>query len=146
MKLWTWFERLFRQEKRNSSDVKKSCLLSHQGGQIWILCLDNLNDNSELIKKQILDNERLISQHDRSYRVLYHLDGTEVSNDIAIVMIDSLIRARKYVNKLAIVGVTSKGKESIKRCLSTSEADLNMAFKYYSDMEMAKDWLISERH
>ncbi|UNK20713.1 hypothetical protein MNQ98_12155 [Paenibacillus sp. N3/727] len=140
--MWLWK----RKKKRKTPDLRQSFLLSHRGGEIWISCIDNLDDDYSLIKEKVLRTEQLISTPTHSSYVLYHLDGTDITFETAELIIDSLIRSQKFVSKLALVGVTRKGKANINKYVKSTGTDFKITSKYFSSMDIAKDWLVREGH
>ncbi|GIO31781.1 hypothetical protein J2TS6_29220 [Paenibacillus albilobatus] len=82
----------------------------------------------------------------KQYRVLYHLDGTDVIYEVAEYIVESLIRTNQNIMKIAIVGATRSGKNNILKCLTNETARRSLGIKYFSSMDQAKDWLVSERY
>jgi len=92
MEIWNWIEKLLlNNKKRSIPDLRPSFSLSHKGGEIWISCIDNLGNNTELIRQKIIENEEAIKHSSRLYRVLYHLDGTDVNNRAAELIVESVV-------------------------------------------------------
>jgi hypothetical protein len=143
MRILKWV--LSKEKIRSVPDLRPSFLLYHNGGEVWISCIDNLGDDMKLIKEKIYNNELSLMIPNKHYRVLYHLDGTEVTYDVAEYMMDSLVRSRKNIIKIAIVGTTRKGKYIIERCMNNAAVGQSLGINYFSSMDQAKDWLISEK-
>ncbi|MEC0373413.1 hypothetical protein [Paenibacillus chibensis] len=127
-------------------DLRASFSLYHNGGEIWISCIDNLGTDMPLIKAKVKNNEDLMRTTNKQYRVLYHLEGTDVLYEIAEYIAESLVRTKQNILKIAIVGATRSGRNHINKCLTNETARRSLGIKYFSSMDQAKDWLVSERY
>lgn len=141
-----WLRALFFKQKTSVPDLRASFSLYHNGGKIWISCIDNLGADMLLIKEKVKNNEDLMRTTNKQYRVLYHLDGTDVIYEIAEYIAKSLIRTKQNILKIAIVGATRSGRKNINKCLTNETARHSLGIKYFSSMDQAKDWLVSERY
>ncbi len=137
---------LFTKPKRSAPDLRQSFSIPYNDGEIWVICIDNLGDNVELIKEKILDNEKLMSRPSNSSFILYDLNETVITIEIAGLIVDSLLRLKNYISKLAFVGASKIGKRKIQKYLKKYESELNILVKYFTDMDPAKEWLINTKH
>ncbi|MWV44322.1 hypothetical protein GRF59_11840 [Paenibacillus sp. HJL G12] len=140
-----WLGSIFNKQIKSVPDLRPSFSLYHHGGEIWISCLDNLGSDMQLIKEKVNNNEDLMRTANKQARVLYHLDGTDVIDETAEYIMESLRRTRHHIFKIAIVGVTRSGKNNFNKCLENETSRRSLGIKYFSSMDQAKDWLVSER-
>ncbi|OPA73673.1 hypothetical protein BVG16_26600 [Paenibacillus selenitireducens] len=138
-----WIRYLFKVQSIRVPDLRPSFLLYHNGGEVLISCIDNLGSDIKLIKEKVNNNENLMRMPNKLYRVLYHLDGTDVTNEIAEYIMESLIRSQQNICKIAIVGTTKSEKKNLNKWKSNFGCSLGI--NYFSSMDHAKDWLVSER-
>lgn len=129
-------------KERNYMNWRESLSLPYGGTELWYSCLDSLKDNYPVIKEKILKDERQICRPSSPSLILYHLYDTEITYELAQVIVDSLIRSRTYIQKLAIIGLSKEGKHNIKKYLQKSKLQLNITVKYFDDFEKAKEWLV----
>ncbi|KOR90311.1 hypothetical protein [Paenibacillus solani] len=141
-----WLGSIFFKHIKSVPDLRTSFSLYHNGGEVWISCIDNLGKDMQLIKEKVKNNEDSMRSTNKQHRVLYHLDGTDVIYEIAEYIIESLMRTKHNISKIAIVGATRSGKNNINKSLSNETARRSLGIKYFSSMDQAKDWLVSERY
>ncbi|MGG3280094.1 hypothetical protein [Paenibacillus solani] len=141
-----WLGSKFFKRIKSVPDLRASFSLYHNGGEVWISCIDNLGSDVQLIKEKVKKNEDLMRTTNKQYRVLYHLDGTDVIYEIADYIMESLVRTKQNILKIAIVGTTRSGKNNINKCLTHESTRRSLGIKYFSSMDQAKDWLVSERY
>lgn len=138
-----WIRSIFKETRRRTPDLRPSFSLYHNGGEVWISCIDNLGTDLELVKEKVNNNEELLMRPNKVYRVLFHIDGTEITHEIADYIINSLSRSQNHIFKLTMVGATKSGRAKLKKCQTNKE--LKLGIKYFSNMDHAKDWLIDEK-
>lgn len=124
-------------------DMRPSFLLPHNGSEIWIATLDNFGEQFNLLHEKILATEQLIGKPSRSGCILYHLEDTCVTPEVASLVINSLKRCSAYIRRLAFVGVTKKGRRTL---LSHCRVlNLKIQSEYFSSMDEAKNWLTRDQ-
>jgi len=96
-----------------------------------------------LIRVKISKNEEAIKHPNKRYRILYHLDGTDINISVAELIVESISEMRKNIFKLAFVGTSGQGKRRIKKRLIKNGQKF-LKPMYFSSMDQAKDWLVSE--
>jgi len=94
-----WLGYIFNRQIKSVPDLSASFSLYHNGGEVWISCIDNLGSDMQLIKEKVKNNEDLMRITNRQYRVLYHLDGIDVIYEIAEYIMESLIRTKPNILK-----------------------------------------------
>ncbi|RUS47937.1 hypothetical protein [Cohnella sp. AR92] len=134
---------IFKKQLKSVPDLRPSFLLHHNGGEIWVSCIDNLGSDIHLIREKISNNEDLMRTKNKQFRVLYHIDGTAVTYEIAGYMTESLSRSSQNIFKIAIVGANRTAKNNIRKRLTKEVSSLGI--NYFSSIDQAKDWLVSER-
>jgi hypothetical protein len=122
-------------------NLRESFSLPFSRGELWYSCLDNIGNDFELGIQKILYEEKNICRPSSSAFIIYHLYNTKINDKLAQVIMDSIIRSSDYIQKIAFVGVSFRGKYKMKRYLNKSRLKLQVAYKYFDDMELAKDWL-----
>lgn len=133
-----------RRRTKRIPDLRKSFLLPHKGSEVWICCIDNLDDDINLIQEKVSSTEKLITNSIRSSSVLYHLDGTDISPETVKIIIDSLMRSQRKIRRLALMGLTRKGRALVNRYIKSADVNFVFAFKYFDSLDLAKDWLVRE--
>ncbi len=138
---------IFQRRKRIVVDEMKPMLLAYNGADILCLLLDNLESNTDLIKHKVLTNldycNNKFNLNCSSY-LLYDLTETEITHELAILLVKSIKELRQNTTKIAFIGVSSRGKKNIQRCLEDNENSLNSQYRFVTGMEPAKQWLTGE--
>lgn len=144
MSIWRKLHNPFAKPKRSTPDLRKSFILAHGGGEMWVANIDNLEDNTDLIVAKIReDHHQLISCHVMSHNVLYHLKDTHITEEIANIMMECFSDSAKQIKKLAFVGVDRHGRKILDKKLREC-INFKIIYKYFFSIDEAKDWLVSE--
>lgn len=126
-------------------DLRPSATFPYRDGEFWIGRLGSFGRDTELLKRKIQETERLLSQPSSPSVVVFDLFDTKVTYEIARLLIDSLLRLRPRLEKVALVGVSWSGKMNMKRYLTRSGLKLDIPVKHLSGLENAKEWLFKNR-
>jgi len=123
-------------------NLRESFSLPFNKGDIWYSCLDGLKNDFPLIKEKMLKEEKLICRPSSSSFIIYHLYDTEINDDLAEIMINSLIHSQNYISKLAIVGLSKSSKAALNNYNKKARLQIDKPTKYFDDLQLAKEWLL----
>lgn len=132
----------FKRPRRSVPDLRQPFALPFRGGEIWVVCAGGLGDDVELTKQKIIENAEQSRRPSISSLVLYDLNETEVSLDIAGFLWNRIMNLQCYIKKLALVGVGVKDRRNLQKALEQTGMALEISYRCFEDMEPAKEWLV----
>lgn len=93
-----------------------------------------------MIWDTIKEAEKRLLKPSTTTNVAFQILGTKLNQLLADEIIDWLIKNKKNIFRLAIIGATIKHKRTLKRSFRKKLDILNYKFIY--DWDTAKDWLV----
>ena len=120
---------------------KKSFILPYSGGEIFCEHLDGIYQYENAVIEKIEKDSLIFLKPKSPSRLIINLDETEVSDKIVEKIISLLnVKFDKFV-KVAFVGVNKKWISYIRNFIN--EREHNYIFKFFSDYEKSKEWVIA---
>lgn len=117
-----------------------------KGNEIWYSNLAGLKTNRDRLLAGLKDQEEHIcSQKPNSMLIEYHLLDTNISYDLAKQIAESLIRCQEYIKKVAIIGLSIKGRWYLNWYLRLSGKKIAIPTKYFYNFDHTKNWLVGEK-
>ena len=113
-------------------------------GEIWVSDLSGLRSDGNAARKMIAELEAHIRKPANSFRVALDVFDTNLTGELARMMVNGLVSMQKNIKKLAIKGASRMGKFHLRRCLKRANAEIPIRF--FDDYEELKKWLTSETY
>jgi hypothetical protein len=120
--------------------VRESFQLPYGGGEIWFEQLDALSIYTDLVKDKFLKDMESIRRPSNSAFIAVNLCETLVDQELADMIVESLIDVNRRIIKVAFVGLNKEGKHIFKSLLK--KQDCSFGYALINDYEKAKQWLI----
>jgi hypothetical protein len=119
----------------------RSNWIEHKGKKIFYQDFSENFYDSAAVKTELSEVQKVVmSQPLNSVRVLSDFRDTNVGSDLLSIMNSASAATKAYVNKTAVLGVTG-----MKRKLADLLTALTgQPFKYFDNIEAAKDWLTED--
>lgn len=123
-------------------DLRIPFRLAYRNGEILCLLLGNLGTDIETIKERVKMNEDACKKPSSSSIVLYDVINTSLSDEVVKEIVESLIRLKDSIRRIAFIGGTWTERRKLKRNITMQSELKHIQFKYLTDMEPGKEWLI----
>jgi anti-anti-sigma regulatory factor len=122
------------------------CPYYFMGGELHPLKYGSYFDKKEKLFSVIKAEEEFIlkSSGQNNRRIWIDLYETNLDDDIIEALVLHLQAVRHKIYNLCLVGCSSKSERKIKKKMKQYGMDLYAATKYFSDPEIAKQWLIGK--
>lgn len=123
-----------------------NCPYYFKGGILRPLKYGSFFDDMDALKDMIMKEEDFILHRQPSDKrsILLDLYETNITELMVKELVDHIIRISFKIWKLAIVGCNRKVKKLILKELKIAKSPLYSQILFHTDMETAKDWLVSE--
>jgi len=119
--------------------IRDSFILPFAGGEIWCTELDSLSIYTDVVKNKFLNDMDTIRKPSSPAAIGINLTNTLIDTDIADLIIKELNSIKRPI-RVAIIGINIKGKMKFNFELKKQEGFF--VYKYFTDPEKAKEWLI----
>jgi hypothetical protein len=137
---------LFKQKTkiipRESLIVRPSMSLYFGGGEIWFEQLDALSVYTDIVKDKFLGDLKTIRKPSSPSRIAVNLNETFVDHELAELIAKELLMSEGFITKIAFVGLDSKAKSMLEAVFKKFKCFFE--YKYFSDYEKSKEWLVGE--
>jgi len=115
----------------------------YNGGEIHCLKYGSFFGNHDKLMALMKAEEDFIQSTNRRLRIWIDLYETKITNMILLELVQSLLRIKDQIIKLAIVGLSYLGRWKLNRILKKQKF-ASQRVAYFEDPEKAKAWLVSE--
>jgi hypothetical protein len=119
--------------------IRDSFILPFAGGEIWCTELDSLSIYTDVVKNKFLNDMDAIRKPSSPAAIGINLTNTLIDTDIADLIIKELNSIKRSI-RVAIIGINIKGRMKFNSELKKHEG--SFVYKYFTDPEKAKEWLI----
>ena len=122
------------------------CPYYYMGGELHPLKYGSYFDKKEKLLAIIKAEEKFIlkSSGQNNRRIWIDLYETNLEDDILEALILHLQTIRHKIYNLCLVGCSPKNERKIKKKMKQHDMDLFQLTKFFSDPEIAKQWLIGK--
>lgn len=124
-----------------------NCPYYFKGGILRPLKYGSFFDDMDALKDMIMKEEDFILHKQPSDKrcILLDLYETNITAEMVKYLVEHIIRISYKIWKLAIVGCNRKVQKLILKQLKVKKSHLYSQILFHTDMETAKDWLVSEK-
>lgn len=95
--------------------LNRILILQHKGGEYISINISSLEDNHELIWETIRQAEKRLLKPSTTTNVAIQILDTKFNQMIADEIVDWLIKMKKDIFRLAIIGATIRHKRTLKK-------------------------------
>lgn len=118
---------------------KKSFVLPFAGGEIWFEHLDGIYQYTELAVEKLPTDAAIFRRPSSLGYITFILDETTVTEELISEIADALIKPGKQFMRAAFVGADGFSRKKLKKLLYGH----GFAFKFFTGIEAAKEWLLN---
>jgi len=120
--------------------IRDSFKLPFAGGEIWYEELDALSVHADIVREKFLKDMETIRKPSSPSFIVIHLDETQVDQKMAALIVCELSHVERPLIKIAFVGLGFRAKIMFRS--SFKRMDHTFCYKFMSDLQKAKEWLL----
>ena len=117
----------------------------YQGGELFGLHFGSFGSNEDALISLMKAEETFFTEQNHKIGVWIDFYQTRLSDRVISGFIEYLQMNRRQILRLALVGCSSKDQRRINRIIKDAGDFSSLPVRYFSDPEVAKTWLVSER-
>ncbi len=118
----------------------------YKGGELFGLHLGSYETDEEALLSMMKAEETFFLQQNKSIGMWIDLCGTRLSDRVIAEFIEYLQHICSRTLKLALVGCSFVDHRWINKRMKESGYFTSLPVKFFSDPEVAKTWIVSERY
>ena len=116
----------------------------YKGGQLFGLHYGSFHADEAGLLARMKAEEQFMDRPNRLFPLWIDLYETKLTDTILLELLESLIRLRKHIIKLAIVGCSTWDRWRLARLAKRHGLALPTPLRFFDDPEVAKTWLVSD--
>ncbi len=117
----------------------------YKNGELYGLHLGSFGENEDALIARMQAEAFFFNEQKRSLGIWMDFYQTKLTDRVIGELIEFLRSTRRYVLKLGLVGCSSADRRRINGRIQAAGDLTNLPVRYFSDPEVAKTWLVSER-
>jgi len=119
-------------------------ILSHHNCEIHCCHLDGYKENITALfnRMNIIEHELSSAPADIQYKIWYNLDESKLDKSVMKSVTESIFRLQNHISKIAFIGLHGIYKWRFENMLKQILRNQVLPRAYFSDAELAKEWLI----
>lgn len=127
---------------KESLIIRPSMAMFFGGGEIWFEQLDALSVHTDIVKEKFIGDLKTIRKPSSPSRIAVNLNETLVDRETAEIIATELLMSEGFITKIAFVGLDFYAKAMFEAVFRKYKCPF--VYKYFSDYERAKEWLVGE--
>ena len=119
-------------------------IVSYRNCEICSCHLDGYKENTEALLDRMREIEIAFSSKPAhaKYRIWYNLDENKLNPFVMQAIVESVCRIHGHIYKIAFVGLHGMHRYRFDRLLRQVLKKATLCREYFTDAELAKDWLV----
>lgn len=119
-------------------------VLSYRNCELHCCHLDGYKNNTQAMRSRLGEIEAFFSGKPGSaqYRLWFNVDDTRLNRALMQEIVDSLLRVKIHIRKIAFIGLSGLQKLRFEKQLRLGLPRETLPHAYFGDAEKAKEWLV----
>lgn len=123
--------------------LEKIFILYHAGGEILSINLSGIKMDTQKIWPILDEMITLVKKPSTPKNLGLHIFDTYIDKKITNKILNRIFKISNNIFRIAFIGLSNKGKSLIRKCINTSQYNIN--YKFIFDLNESKDWLVGQR-
>lgn len=117
----------------------------YKNGELFGMHLESYGSNDEGLVAMMKAEEAFFLQQNRTIGIWLNFYGTDLTDRALAQLIEMISALQARISRLSLVGCSFWDRRKINRLIRRSDIRPSLPVRYFSDPEVAKTWLVSER-